>query len=106
MMMRWKLGAKFSVFLVLIFLIGSSLKIFTLSQHFNHQAEEAVTERAEILLNTMQAVRNYTQMNIQPQLKSTSEGSYPFILEGVPNFAARTVFADFRQRAPDFKDFS
>lgn len=104
--MPWKLGVKFSVFLVLIFLIGSSLKIFTLSQHFNYQAEKAVQERAEILLTTMQAVRNYTQDNIQPRLEDSPEWDSSFVLESVPNFAARTVFADFRQYAPDYQAFS
>ncbi len=104
--MRWKLGAKFSLFLVLIFLIGSGLKIFYLSKHFNRQAEQAIKERAELVLTSMQAVRNYTQTNIQPQLDRNNEDSDNFVLESVPNFAARTIFSDFRQQAPDFRDFS
>lgn len=105
-MMRWKLGAKFSLFLVLIFLMGSGVEIFILSQHFNRQAERAIKERAELVLTTMQAVRNYTQTNIQPRLEDSADGSNAFIPESVPNFAARTVFSDFRQQAPDFKAFS
>lgn len=104
--MHWKLGIKFSAFLVLIFLIGSGLKIFTLSQHFNYQAEKAVQERAEILLTTMQAVRNYTQDNIQPRLEDSPEWDSSFVLESVPNYAARTVFEDFRQHAPSYEAFS
>lgn len=105
-MKRWKLGAKFSLFLVLIFLIGSCLKMFTLSQHFNYQAERTIQERAELLLTTMQAVRNYTQTSIQPKLENSSDWADGFILESVPSFSAKTVFSDFSQQTPDFEDFS
>ncbi len=104
--MHWKLGAKFSLFLILIFLLGSGLKTFALSQHFNHQAEKTIQERAEILLATTQAVRNYTQNHIQPRLADSSEWDNSFVLESVPNFAARTIFSDFQQQAPICKDFS
>lgn len=105
-MVSWKLGAKFSLFLVVIFFLGSCSTVFTLSQQLNHQAEDAVKERAELLLTAMQAARNYTQKNIQPRLDSRSAGENDFVRESIPNFAARTIFADFREQDSDFHNFS
>ncbi len=105
-MKRLKLGAKFSFFLVLIFLIGGCLKIFTLSHYFTDQAERTIQERAELVLTTMQGVRDYTQANIQPKFNNSPDWRDGFILESVPSFSAKTVFSNFRQQAPDFHDFS
>ncbi|MBE9031906.1 DUF3365 domain-containing protein [filamentous cyanobacterium LEGE 11480] len=102
----WKLGPKFSLCLVLIFLLSSIVTLGMLSQHLNHQAEQVVKERAEILLTAAQAARNYTQTTIQPLLESYSESADAFIEASVPNFAARKIFADFRQQDPEFQDFS
>ena len=105
-MLNWSLGQKFSAFLALLALLGCCLTVFTLSRHLNHQAEQAVQERAELLLTTMQAARNYTRDNIQPMLEqNTEQGEDDFIPESIPNFAARTIFADFRQHSPEFEDF-
>lgn len=107
-MLSWKLSTKFSLFLVLVFLLGSSLTIVTLSKHLNHQAEQAVTERAEILISALQAARNYTQNHIQPVLEAghTHPQTGDFVRESIPNFAAQTIFANFKEQAPEFQDFS
>ena len=62
-------------------------------------------ERAEIVLTTMQAARDYTQENVQPLLEEHSEGEDRFVQEGIPNFAAQTIFSNFRQQNPRFQDF-
>ncbi len=105
-MFNWSLGQKFSVFLGLLALLGCGLTFMTLSSHLNAQAEQAVQERAEILLTSMQAARNYTRDNIQPMLEQNLHPDEDtFIPESIPNFAARTIFSDFRQHSPEFKDF-
>ena len=105
-MVRLNLGTKFSLFLGLVWLLGSVLTIFTLANHLNAQAEQAVKERAEILLTAMQAARNYTRNNIQPLLEMRSSSKNSFTPESIPNFAARTIFEDFRQQDPNLQDFS
>ncbi len=104
-MTPWRLGAKFSLFLALVCVVGGCLTTFILSKHLNYQAEQAVKERAEIFLTAMQAARNYTQENIQPLLEQNSELMGDFIQESVPNFAARTIFSDFQRQDPDFQNF-
>ncbi|MEO0518474.1 MAG: DUF3365 domain-containing protein [Cyanobacteria bacterium P01_A01_bin.116] len=106
-MLSSKLSTKFSLLLVMVFLLGSALTVFTFSQHLNRQAEQAVKERAEILISTLQATRNYTQERIQPALEENSrQGLENFRPEAIPNFAARTIFSAFRQQDPAFQDFS
>ena len=99
------LGTKFSVLLALIWLLGGSATIFTLSRHLNAQAEQTVRERAEIVLTAMQAARNYTQHNIQPLVKAYSLADNSFTQEIIPNFAARSIFSNFRQQDPNFLDY-
>jgi len=99
------LGIKFSVLLALIWLLGGSATIFTLSRHLNAQAEQTVRERAEIVLTAMQAARNYTQHNIQPLVKAYSVTDNSFTQEIIPNFAARSIFSNFRQQDPNFLDY-
>lgn len=99
------LGAKFSLLLALVCILGGCLTTFILAKHLNYQAEQAVKERAEIFLTAMQAARNYTQDNIQPLLEGSSELGDGFIQESVPNFAARTIFSDFQRQDADFQNF-
>lgn len=101
-MLRWNLWAKFSFFFLLVWLLVSGSTIALLSQHLNDQAEQAVRERAEIVLTSMQAVRNYTREHVQPLL---SDNTTAFVPESIPNFAARSVFTDFQQQDALLEDF-
>ncbi|MFK8186410.1 MAG: DUF3365 domain-containing protein [Phormidesmis sp.] len=122
------LGAKFSLLLALVWFVGGSATILTLSHHLNAQAEQTMRERADIVLTAMQAARNYTQNNIQPLVKAQVANVYapesassdltaaeqdmadvaddPFIQEIIPNFAARRIFDSFRREDPSFLDYS
>ena len=99
------LGIKFSLLLALVWLLSSFLITFALSNHLKHQAERAVKERAEILISTMQAARNYTRNQIRTILKYDSDLGGSFIKESVPNFAVRVIFRDFQKQNPEFQDF-
>ncbi|MEL6262367.1 MAG: DUF3365 domain-containing protein [Cyanobacteria bacterium J06626_6] len=99
------LGTKFSLLLALIWLLGGSITIFTLSAHLNTQAEQTVRERAEIVLTAMQAARDYTQNNIQPLVEAYSIADNSFTQEIIPNFAARSIFSNFRQQDASLIDY-
>lgn len=103
-MMCWNLWAKFSVALLLVGLVASGSTIAMLSRHLNSHAEQAVRERATIVLTAMQSVRDYTRDHVQPLLKE-SEDVGTFVQESIPNFSARTVFADFQQQDALLEDF-
>lgn len=103
------LGIKFSLLLALVWLLGGVATLGTLANHLNTQAEQTVRERAEIVLTAMQSVRNYTQNNIQPlverKLGAQSTADERFNQEIIPNFAARSIFAGFREQDPSFQDY-
>ncbi|MEM9137572.1 MAG: DUF3365 domain-containing protein, partial [Cyanobacteria bacterium P01_F01_bin.42] len=99
------LGTKFSLLLALIWLLGGSATVFTLSRHLNAQAEQTVRERAQIVLTAMQSARDYTQKNIQPLVEAYSVADNSFTQEIIPNFAARSIFSNFRQQDPSFLDY-
>ncbi|MEB3212844.1 MAG: DUF3365 domain-containing protein, partial [Leptolyngbyaceae bacterium] len=75
----------------------------------NTQAEQIVQERAEIVLTAMQSVRDYTQDNIQElvasHLRTPTENTDFFSQEIIPNFAARRIFASFKDKDPSFEDY-
>lgn len=102
------LGAKFSLLLALVWLLGGGMTLFTLAAHLNAQAEQTVRERAEIVLTAMQAARNYTQDNIQPLVddRADARAADSFVREIIPNFAARSIFSSFRQQDPSFQDYA
>ncbi|MGF1536499.1 MAG: DUF3365 domain-containing protein [Elainellaceae cyanobacterium] len=105
-----KLGAKFSLLLAIVWLIGGGVTIATLANHLKAQAEQMVQERAAIVLTAMQAARDYTQNNIQPLVASHPNHSTPtddgFSQEIIPNFAARAIFANFKAQDASFQAYS
>lgn len=95
---KLKLGTKFTLLLMLVFLSGIVLSGVTLSSAMQRKAEDEVTAKAEILTHTMNSVREYTSNNVVPLLKDRLETSPKFIGEVVPAFTARKVFEKFRER--------
>ena len=101
---KLKLGTQFTLLLTLVFLVGILLSGVTLWVRVQQQAEEDVSTKAEILMQTMQSVRSYTSNNIKPLLEDRQATAPAFIREVVPNFAARTIFEQFRDR-PEYHSF-
>lgn len=101
---RLKLGPQFTLLLALVFLAGMLLSGLTLWGTLQHEAEEDVTTRATILMETIDSVRNYTVHNINPLLENHLDRKSTFIREAIPAFAAREIFERFRDR-PEYHDF-
>ncbi|MDJ0733149.1 MAG: response regulator [Nostocaceae cyanobacterium] len=98
------LGTKFNVLLIFILIVGSIISGMALSSAMYNQAEIEVKERAAMLIQTMNSVRNYTSENIQPLFADSLEGSPNFIRETVPTYSAREIFENFRQN-PIYSNF-
>jgi HAMP domain-containing protein len=92
-----KLEAKFNVFLAIIFIIGSILASSLLFQVLQQNAEIEVANRAKLIVQTMNSVRDYTTNNIQPLLDARLEVEPAFIPETVPAFSATEVFQKLRK---------
>jgi len=101
---RFKLSAKFTLLLAVVFLAGMILSWFALSEALQSKALREVVSKAQILLKTMNSVRQYTIENIDKNLKPLLGPHSRFVRETVPGYSAREVFEYFR-RDKDYKDF-
>ncbi len=99
-----KLGPKFTLLLAIVFLGGMLLSGVTLWSTLQHEAENNVTTKAEILTQTMDSVRRYTSEHVRPLLEKQLLTEDKFIREIVPAFSARRVFEQFRDN-PEYNSF-
>ncbi|MEO0949634.1 MAG: DUF3365 domain-containing protein, partial [Cyanobacteria bacterium J06641_5] len=99
---RLKLGPQFAFLIALIFLASIVLGSLRLTYAMQQKAEMEVADRAELLIQTANAVRKYTSKRISPHLSERLEEE--FISETVPAFSAREVFEYFRQQ-PKYESF-
>lgn len=99
-----KIGTKFNLFVIIIFIVGILLSGLTFWKTLEHRAEAEVSSKALVLIETVNAVRNYTQDRINPLLKERIETESEFTPEAIPTFAAREVFEYFRNN-PDYDRF-
>ncbi|MBF2057898.1 MAG: DUF3365 domain-containing protein [Cyanobacterium sp. T60_A2020_053] len=97
-----KLGQKLTFILLSIFVMGSILCGLVLSNYLNYTSQREITFQAKILMNTMNSVRNYTSLQIQPQLDDRLDQI--FLPQTVPAYSATEVFNQFRA-SPEFGQF-
>ena len=97
---RLKLGTRFTLLLVLFFLISAGLSAVALYQNLQAVAQESVTSNGQLLLHTMNAVRTYTSGQVDPLLAPLMQSQDKFIPESVPAFSARSVFTKLRGDKP------
>ncbi|WP_204140563.1 DUF3365 domain-containing protein [Halomicronema sp. CCY15110] len=88
---RLKLAPKFTIILLLIFVVGSAIGGLALSKALRYQAETKVAAEGVMLMESMQAVRRYTDQEVLPIL-ARYENDDEFWPEVVPAYAARRTF--------------
>jgi len=103
MLSRAKLGTKFTVILLLVLLMGSALGGMVMSRALQHRAEQKVVAEGMVLMETIEAVRTYTDEQVRPLLESKWMGD-AFVPEVVPAYAARRTFENFQARSVTYKD--
>ncbi|MBD1913425.1 DUF3365 domain-containing protein [Leptolyngbya sp. FACHB-8] len=103
MLSRAKLGTKFTVILLLVLLLGSALGGLVLSKILQHRAEEKITAEGLVLMESIKAVRTYTDEQVRPLLEAQLAQD-EFVPEVVPAYAARRTFENFQARSSQFKD--
>lgn len=99
-----KISTKFNLFVIIIFIIGIFLSGLTFWKTLEQRAEADVSSKALVLMETINAVRNYTQDRVNPLLKERIETESKFTPEAIPTFAAREMFEYFRKN-PDYAQF-
>ncbi len=97
MLNNLKIGTKFNLILMLVFVVSIFVSGAVLSRVLEQRAQNEVTSQAQILIKTMNAVRNYTQNRVNPLLASRLETEAVFIPETVPAFSATEVFETLRK---------
>lgn len=93
-----KLGIKLNILLAIILLFLTVTTGLILSRVLQGYAEEVIVERASMLMETMNSVRNYTNTQITPELSSRLETEEIFLPQTVPAYSAREVFEHLRSQ--------
>lgn len=96
MLKQFRLGTKFTLILSLVFLGGIVASWVILSQVLERRAEQEVSARGLVLIETMNAVRHYTSTQVNPLLAPDLATAEEFISQSVPAFSAREVFETLR----------
>ncbi|MBV9386097.1 MAG: DUF3365 domain-containing protein [Chroococcidiopsidaceae cyanobacterium CP_BM_ER_R8_30] len=104
MLKNFKIANKFNLLLILVFIGSILISGAALSSLFKQRAQDEVTSKAEVLIQTMSSVRDYTTDDIIPLLKPKLATSSAFIPETVAAFSAIKVFENFRKNKT-YKDF-
>ncbi len=92
-----KLGSKFTVLLSIVFLLGITFSGSALATLINQNAQNQIRSEAEILMKTLNSVRNYTNTEVSQYLVNYSETK--FLPESIPSYAVREVFEILRSDA-------
>lgn len=102
MLSKLNLGQKFTLMLMGVFIVGILISGMALSRLLNYTAQAELTSKALMLMETMNAVRQYTVDEVRPELAKLGEDR--FLPEIVPSFSAHTVFNTL-QSSSDYQDF-
>ena len=97
-----KLGKKFTILLLLVFLGGIAVSGAVFAAILNYTAQNQITSKAEVLLTTMNSVRDYTDTQVNPELAERLETE--FLPQSVPAYSAREVFEKLRTDE-DFSEY-
>jgi HAMP domain-containing protein len=101
---RSKLAAKFTLLLSLVFVGAITLSGFILSEALEQKAQAEVVYRSQILTETMNSVRNFTNTRVNPLLMPLVNTQPTFVPEAIPSFAVREVFENLRKN-DDYRDY-
>ncbi|MBH8563590.1 DUF3365 domain-containing protein [Nostoc sp. CENA67] len=104
MLKNLKIGTKFNLILMLVFLVSIFVTGLALSRVLEQRAQNEVTSQALILIKTMNSVRSYTQNRINGLLAPRLATEPAFIPETVPAFSATEVF-EYLRKNPEYENF-
>jgi methyl-accepting chemotaxis protein len=96
------LSQKLTAFLCLIFAIGMIMSSILINSMVNQTAQQEISSKATMLMETMNSVRDYTSKHIKPQLADRL--AQDFLPESVPAYSARTIFDKLRKN-PQYQEF-
>ena len=101
---NWKLGAKLNLILIGILISAIALCSLLLSIILENKIQQEVADKAFLIVETMNSVRNYTSSQVKPELADRLATEAYFIPETVPAYSAREVFEGLRTQ-PEYANF-
>lgn len=102
MFQNLRLGKKFTLLLLGVFLGSLLLSSLAFAHVLNQNAQSQLMAKALVLMQTMNSVRDYTSTQVNPELKPRLAAE--FLPETVPAYAAREVFEKLRE-ASEYREF-
>lgn len=99
-----KINTKVNLILVLVFIGGIFISGTALARVLEQKTENEVANKAVMLMQMTNSIRQYTNEKVQPLLLPKVETSEEFIPESIPSFSLREVFAIFRKNK-DYANF-
>lgn len=94
MLKNIKLGNKFTILLLLVFVWGVAFSGVALATLLERNAQNEIASKALVLIGSMSSVRDYTSTQIRPELSDKLESE--FLPQVVPAYSAREVFERLR----------
>ncbi|BAZ40708.1 sensor protein [Calothrix sp. NIES-4101] len=101
---NFKINAKFNSLLMIAFLAGIILSGITLSNVLYQRAQYEISIQAELLMQTMNSLRFYTQDQVNPLLRPKLATSPNFIPQAIPTFSVREV-SRYLSKNEAYKEF-
>ncbi|GAA6622648.1 DUF3365 domain-containing protein [Scytonema sp. NUACC26] len=98
------LATKLTTLLLIIFIGGITLSSIAFANLLNYQAEIAVKSRARFIFQNINAVRQYTNDEVQPVLERRLKGD-EFALQTIPSYSARKVFLNLQKQDVSYNNF-
>ncbi len=99
-----KLSIKLNLILVGILISAIATCSIFLSRILETKIEQEVADKAFLIIETMNSVRDYTDTQVQPELAERLISEEYFIPETVPAYSAREVFEGLRKQS-EYQDF-
>ncbi len=93
-----KIGTKLNLLLTLVFVSGILISGAVLSRVLEQRTEAQVTSKAVSLMEMVNSVRNYTNIQVRPLLEPSLDTQQKFIPEAIPTYAAREAFEILRKQ--------
>ena len=99
-----KLSIKLNIILIGILISAIATCGIFLSRILETKIEQEVADKAFLIIETMNSVRDYTSTQVKPELASRLISEEYFIPETVPAYSAREVFEGLRKQS-EYGDF-
>jgi HAMP domain-containing protein len=102
---RLSLNGKLAGLLSAVFLSSLVVLLIGLNSLFSHYATRQIDNQASYLMDSMDAVQQYTSNHIDPIISPFNQTSSQFLPESIPWFSSQRVFA-YLKANPEYADFS